>query len=151
MALFNRTKSCSVELLNETLLEVKGLFIDSFHEINLTLHVSISNLEIVWAKAEMVRTPHPACMEAAVEGEKLIGIKIGPGSRKAIQEAVGHSHGCTHIADLALDTAKAAIQANFKLQRSDMTREQRHEMFVEKLAGTCHFWTIAAEKLENNS
>ncbi len=152
MVLFNRVKTCSVIELNSVLLEVRGVFIDSFHEINLTIHVDHQRMEIVWARAYMLKTPHADCVEAESEGSKLVGIKIGSGVRKAILDAVGHAHGCTHLADLALDAVKAVIQANFKLQyKKQMPPEQLLAKYIDELAGTCHHWTILGERVKSCS
>lgn len=44
MALFNLVKSCSVEDINDGLYEAKVTFIDTLHEINLTIQVKKDNL-----------------------------------------------------------------------------------------------------------
>ncbi|MDA8442202.1 MAG: DUF2889 domain-containing protein [Peptococcaceae bacterium] len=148
MMLFNRVKSCSVEEIAPDKLEVKGLFIDSFHEICLRLEVNATDMVIVKAESEMIRVPQTYCREVAAVGANLEGIKIGPGATKAIQHAVGDAHGCTHVADLALDAIKAVIQANFKLQRRDMTQEERIALNYNKLVNTCHHWTKLGEELQ---
>ena len=145
MVLFNRMKSCTVSELENGLLDAKGVFIDSFHEINLNFHVNPSDMQIVWAKCDMVRIPHADCGEAENQAGRLVGIKVGPGARKAIQEAVGHSLGCTHLADLALEAVKAVVQAGFKMARRKLTREQLNANYTKQLEGTCYHWTVNAE------
>ena len=145
MVLFNRMKSCTVSELENGFMEVKGVFIDSFHEINLNFHVDPSDMLIVWAKSYMVRIPHADCAEAENQASRLVGIKVGPGARKAIQEAVGHSLGCTHLADLALEAVKAVVQASFKMARRTMTRDERNANYTKQLEGTCYHWTVHAE------
>lgn len=146
MALFNRVKSSSVQEIENGLLEARGTFIDSVHEINLTLHVAKHNLEIVMAQADMVRGPNALCIEAQKEAGNLAGIKISAGSRKAVQQAVGHARGCTHLTDLAMDLVKAVVTANFTLGEQGLSREALDERYINLLGGTCNRWTIMAEQ-----
>lgn len=148
MAIFNRVKTCTVEQPADGIFEVKSTFIDSFHEINLTIQVDYKLMEIISASACMVRVPHPDCRVAESQAGNLAGIKIAHGARKAILGAVGHAHGCTHIADLALDAVKAAIQANFKIQARELSQEERTAKLYEQLAGTCHYWTNVEEQVK---
>ncbi|MDA8212795.1 MAG: DUF2889 domain-containing protein [Clostridia bacterium] len=149
MALFNRVKSCSVDELDQSLLEAKGIFIDTFHEINMTLHVNKDNLEIVWAKADMIRLPQAYCKEAQKQDRNLVGIKIGPGVSKAIQNAVGSDRGCTHLADLALDLVKSVIVTNTKLKLQGLSKEEIEEKLTDMFGGTCYHWTVLANRKQS--
>lgn len=144
MALFNRVKSCSVDEINNGLFKANGTFIDTYHEINLTLHVKKNDLEIVWAKAEMVRIPQTHCAEAQGQDRFLVGIRIGPGLRKAIQNAIGNDRGCTHLADLALDLVKAVIVANNKAGEPFLKKEELEDKYINLYGGTCNHWTVMA-------
>ena len=150
MIIFNRTKSCSVDESEDGMLVARGTFIDTVHEICLTLHVSKDTLEIVKAKADMVRIPHPHCADAQAEDKKLVGIKIGQGARKAVQNAVGHAHGCTHMADLALDMVKALVTTNYRIQQRGKSEEEITAQYVEELGGTCNQWTKRSEEYKKN-
>lgn len=146
MALFNRVKSCSVDEIDDDLFKASGTFIDTYHEINLTLHVKKNNLEIVWAKAEMVRRPQTNCGAAQGQDRFLVGIKIGPGLRKAIHNAIGDEHGCTHMADLALDLAKAVIVTDNKAREPFLSKEDLEDKYINLYGGTCAHWTLMAKK-----
>lgn len=146
MALFNRVKSCSVDEMDNELYQASGTFIDTYHEINLTLHVKRNNLEIVWAKAEMVRIPDADCAEAQKQDRLLVGLKIGPGLRKALQNTVGNEQGCTHLADLALDLVKAVIVANNKAGEPFLSEQEIVDKYSTLYGGTCNHWTIMAKQ-----
>ncbi len=141
MAVFNRVKSTTVLEQNKDTLLVQGLFIDSFHEINFELQVDRKAMCVLSARADMVRIPHPDCREALQQLAALEGIKIGHGARKAIASAVGNTAGCTHLADLALDAFKAVIQANFQLQKRELTADEQLAKLSEQLGGTCYYWS----------
>lgn len=147
--LFNRVKSCSVDEIDNDLFKATGAFIDTYHELNLTLHVKKDNLEIVWAKAEMVRVPQSTCTVAQGRDRLLIGIKIGPGLRRALANTIGNEHGCTHFADLALDLIKAVIVANNKATEEFLSEEEAVDKYIKLYGGTCHHWTVKA--MEKNS
>jgi hypothetical protein len=42
--------------------------------------------------------------------QKLVGLKMGPGWRKALNEAIGGVAGCTHLRELVFNAATAAFQ-----------------------------------------
>ncbi len=148
MTAFNRTKSCTVLELDEVLLEARGTFLDTVHEMNLTIRVEKETLTIVGAEAEMVRVPQPFCRDVQGREAKLMGIKIGAGTRRAVQEAVGDSHGCTHLAELALDVVRAVIQADYKLYGRVLSQEELISKYAPHLAGTCSQWTRLGEQIE---
>jgi hypothetical protein len=141
MALFNRVKSCSVEDIDDGQYEAKGTFIDTLHEINLTIQVKKDSMEIVKAKADLVRTPQKYCTEAQDRDRYLVGIKIGPGLGKAIVDAVGKEHGCVHLADLALDLMKAVLVANTKVVELSLNKEEIIDKYIGLFSGTCYHWT----------
>jgi hypothetical protein len=145
MAMFKRVKSYSVDALENGLLEAKGTFSDNVHKINLTLHVKLNTGEIVWAKAEMVKVPHSLCYEAQGQDANLIGLSAGPGLRKALQTTVGHSHGCTHIADLAVDIMNTITYTYFEFEKRGLTEEETERKFLPFLDGSCHRWTVTGE------
>ncbi|MFZ3170406.1 MAG: DUF2889 domain-containing protein [Carboxydocellales bacterium] len=141
MALFNRVKSCSVEDINDGLYEAKGTFIDTFHEIHLTIQVKKDNLEIVKAKADLVRIPHKYCKEAQDRDRYLVGLKIGSGLVKAIGDAVGKELGCVHLVDLTLDLTKAVMIANTKVVELSLNKEEMLDKYIGLFSGTCYHWT----------
>jgi len=59
---------------------------------------------------DMRSTPYAACQGAAPEFRSLIGRRIGPGWRSAVNEAVGGTRGCTHVRELLFPMATVAFQ-----------------------------------------
>lgn len=56
-------------------------------------------------------TPFPECQIPADEPmQKLVGLTMGPGWRKAIDGAIGGVAGCTHLRELVFNAATAAFQ-----------------------------------------
>ncbi len=68
---------------------------------------------------DMPSTPYPACQRAAPAFSGLIGRQIGPGWRKAVNECVGGTKGCTHTRELLLPMATVAYQTMAGWKDSD--------------------------------
>jgi hypothetical protein len=54
--------------------------------------------------------PYQPCFTVAPAYKGLIGAKIGGGWRKAVNEAVGGTKGCTHLKELLMPAATVAYQ-----------------------------------------
>jgi len=62
------------------------------------------------AETEMVTTPFNECREARDPVRGLVGLKIGSGWRKLINDAMGGDRGCTHLRELLYGMGTAAFQ-----------------------------------------
>jgi len=62
-------------------------------------------------EVDMPSTPYAACLGAAPEFRSLIGRRVGPGWRAAVNETVGGTRGCTHVRELLFPMATVAFQA----------------------------------------
>lgn len=57
------------------------------------------------------KVPFHECRQAGdAPMQKLVGLKMGPGWRKALNEAIGGVAGCTHLRELVFNAATAAFQ-----------------------------------------
>ena len=57
------------------------------------------------------KVPFQECHIAAADPmQKLVGLKMGPGWRKALNGAIGGVAGCTHLRELVFNAATAAFQ-----------------------------------------
>lgn len=69
------------------------------------------NLTIRAVQTGAVATPFNECLVAAdAPMQKLVGLTMGPGWRKAIEGAIGGVAGCTHLRELVFNAATAAFQ-----------------------------------------
>jgi hypothetical protein len=66
----------------------------------------VRDIEVV-----MPSTPYPTCADARAAFRGLIGVAIGAGWRKAVQQCVGGNRGCTHVRELLFPMATVAFQA----------------------------------------
>jgi len=147
MLVFNRYKSCHVEQIDEQTVKVVSSMCDSFHEITVTLTVSLPDGIIQEAKGEFVRQPDDMCRQTAVLLAKLQGVVLGKGIFKAASRVLGGSSGCTHLVDLVMEAAKALLQGKFVIRFRGLNDfEDAKEMLSKELAGTCLFYSHNAGK-----
>ncbi|AET70985.1 Protein of unknown function (DUF2889) [Desulfosporosinus orientis DSM 765] len=137
MYLFNRSISVNVHSQDLKILRVEGIFIDTHHELCLTLEVDIETYRIVSAQGELRRSPHSDCQETQERIQNLVGINLKKNVRKQILAAVGLKNGCTHITDLTLECVKGVMQATYQLMHKTMEAEQVDELVNQFLAGSC--------------
>jgi hypothetical protein len=94
------------------LLQFRGTVpaLEPIHEmaVRVTVDESLTIRDIV---TSMPYTPFPVCGLAADPMRAMIGVTIGRGWRKTIEQTLGGVKGCTHLRDLLLNLATAAIQA----------------------------------------
>ncbi len=60
--------------------------------------------------SSMDATPFGECQQARPPLERLVGARLGPGWRKAIERAMGGVQGCTHLRELLANMATGAYQ-----------------------------------------
>jgi hypothetical protein len=76
--------------------------------VRLTLDDSLT---IRAVQTAAIDTPFDECqLPAAAPMQKLVGLTMGPGWRKAIEGAIGGVGGCTHLRELVFNAATAAFQ-----------------------------------------
>lgn len=137
MYLFNRTISTQTRTDDGKLIFVEGLFLDTYHEINLSLTIDRKQRKIIQAEGELRRTPFSDCSAAQAKIKALEGIEFGTQLRKKLQLAVGGEQGCTHILELALECVRAAFQSEYRLMRDELSEEERDRRVLNLLEGSC--------------
>ena len=87
-------------------------------------------LKVIDAVAAMPNTTFDECGPAADPVRGLIGATVGPGWRKAIDEAMGGTRGCTHVRELLAAMATVAYQTipNYRIY-------QRRQRGFQRVAG----------------
>ena len=82
------------------------------------MHVHDMDLRLTLDRDMVVRdievstnhAPYDACFTVAPAYKGLIGAKIGAGWRRAVNESVGGTKGCTHLRELLMPAATVAFQ-----------------------------------------
>lgn len=83
---------------------------DPVHDMSVRLTLDRS-MTVRGVEVDMPATPYAACQGAAPSYKSLIGRQIGPGWRRAVNDCVGGTRGCTHVRELLFPMATVAYQA----------------------------------------
>lgn len=137
MYLFNRSISVNVRTIDLKTVSVDGIFLDTHHELCMTLEVDAKSQTITAATGEFCRFPHTDCVKTQELIKKLIGINLNKNVRKQVQAAVGHKDGCTHITELTLECVKGFLQATYKLMNLAMPADEVDKLIEQYLEGSC--------------
>jgi hypothetical protein len=68
------------------------------------------DLTIIAAEAVTLHGPYNICPKGAENITGLVGLQIGPGWKRKVQQAIGGPKGCTHITELMGPMATTAFQ-----------------------------------------
>ena len=103
------------------------------------------DMKIVDIAAAMEATPFGECSEAAPPVRGLVGVTLGRGWRRAIDEAMGGTRGCTHLRELLFGTATAAFQTmgshreQMRIERGEPVQPQAEPPYY---MGQCMSWAF---------
>lgn len=140
MYLFNRTKTCTVQLLGEEL-QVHVLFLDTVHEMTVEIAADLNDLTIKRIKLNMIRTPFKFCRTFEGKINDLVGLPIGPGISKAVSECIGGSEGCYHLADSFLDGIKALKLGRYAWINMNKDKNEKEKFYRKELGNTCYYYS----------
>jgi hypothetical protein len=74
---------------------------DVIHHMEVTLTVGWPDLVITAIEGTMRTVPHPGvCPDAVPPLQSLVGVAVGRGFTRAVNERIGRERGCTHVAAL---------------------------------------------------
>ena len=127
---------------------------EPMHEMLLRVTIDDSFvIQDIFAATE--HSPFEMCPAIAPNYKKLIGIKMGPGWRKAIRMKVGGTEGCTHLTELLFPMATVAMQTIWpsrskRKQESDAEEKQPHGKRPIVL-DTCHAWASDSPVVRENA
>lgn len=84
--------------------------------IRLTVDEAMTIREVA---TSMDSTPFGECQQGNDPMQKMVGAKLGPGWRQAIEAALGGVRGCTHLRELLFNMATAAYQTVFPWRETE--------------------------------
>ncbi|HZU78558.1 MAG TPA: DUF2889 domain-containing protein [Acidimicrobiales bacterium] len=118
--------------------------VEHLHDMSLEITVRPEDLVITAATAVMHRFPHAECPTVEPDMARLVGLRVGGGYTRAVQERFGGALGCTHLDQLARTMGPVVIQA----VTSRRARRRDWESLATEVAdqprpfplNTCHIW-----------
>lgn len=75
---------------------------DVIHRMAVTLAVTWPELAIAAIEGTMATAPYGVCPEALPSLQSLVGVRVGRGFTRAVNERIGRARGCTHVTALIL-------------------------------------------------
>ncbi|MCP5380886.1 MAG: DUF2889 domain-containing protein [Kordiimonadaceae bacterium] len=91
-------------------------------------------------------SPFEMCPAITDAYKQLIGIRIGPGWRRAINEKVKGRNGCTHITELLQPLATVSFQTLMGNIQKNAARKNDHDKNVKPVVlNSCHAWAEDSE------
>lgn len=117
----------------------------ALHNMQLRLTLDASR-HVVGVVSTMPATPYASCPGVNPNFQRLMGLSVGRGFRKAVRERLGGVEGCTHMLALLDAMAAASMQAyasnGYAPRRPDEAKPPRVWQ-LEALVDTC--WSYQAD------
>jgi hypothetical protein len=157
-----RSIVCRSFLREDGLIDIDARFIDTrpFDYVNdfrgqVTAGSALHNMQmrltfdasrtIVAVVSAMPATPYTTCPGVNPNFQRLVGLSVDRGFRKAVRERLGGVEGCTHVLALLDAVAAASMQAQASARYARPPRERlAHKVWpVDALVNTC--WSYKAD------
>jgi len=114
----------------------------ALHDMTLQVAVRKEDLVIDRAEAVMRRYPHAECPSITGAFEGLVGLSVGRGYTRAVQERFGGANGCAHLEQLARTIGPVVIQGmtSIRAKARDWSRLESEPAERPRLfpRNTCH-------------
>lgn len=111
------------------------------HKMVVTMIVKGSQLEIKDIRAEIKNAPRELCNDSLKNIKKIIGLKIEKGFISTIKKIFGGINGCTHVTNLIISMAPAAIQGYWAMKATKPIPKEFAENNMKKfLKNSCFVW-----------
>ena len=128
---------------------------EPLHEMLLRVTID-DNFEIQDIVAVTDNSPFEMCPSITPSYKSLIGIRMGPGWRKAIRMKVGGVQGCTHLTELLFPMATVAMQTIWPIKSQRRREAQTMEETPKSkkrpvVLDTCHAWSTDSPVVKENA
>ena len=112
------------------------------HHMAIRLMVNCSNLLIEDIDVDLISVPREVCRETIDCLASIKGLTITKGFTAKVKKLAGGKKGCTHLVELILAMAPAAIQgfAAYQSRKPVVFDSNREKMILDFLLNTCRAW-----------
>ncbi len=143
--MYRRTIDIEVEMIHKVGYRSRTVFQDHNHHLELTMLFQVGTGIVLEVEAKLIRAPFPECQLGIEAVKNLIGFPaVSFKSSKEIFNLTAGPTGCTHLAEMVVESVKARLQAA-DYQRPDWIdpdlTEKRHQMWENNWANTCIHYT----------
>ncbi len=114
----------------------------AIHHMTIRLLVNCSTLLIEDIDVDLISVPRAVCRETIDCLLPIKGLTITKGFTAKVKKIAGGKKGCTHLVELILAMAPAAIQgfAAYQSRKPFLPDHDRANMMLNFLVDTCHAW-----------
>jgi hypothetical protein len=112
-----------------------GTLRDRFHDIEAVIVVEPQALQITESRVEFRKAPSCYCERAEERMKLLIGVNIGKGLTRCLNEVFGGEQGCGNLRTMLAGLLPLAI--NVKAATGFADEQKLLASIAEKLSGTC--------------
>ncbi len=126
---------------------------EPLHEMLLRVTID-ETFEIKDIVAVTDHSPFEVCPNITPVYKNLVGIRMGPGWRKAIRTKVGGVQGCTHLTELLFPMATVAMQTIWPILSQRKRGKPVEEQSPKKrpiVLNTCHAWSTDSPVVKDNA
>ena len=117
---------------------------EALHEMWVRLTID-GNFKIIDVEATTDNSPFEMCPNITEAYKDLIGINIGAGWRRTVNEKVKGKKGCTHISELMGPLATVSFQTMMGNIQKKNNREDKKKHFKPMVLNSCHAWADDSE------
>ncbi|MFI5820425.1 DUF2889 domain-containing protein [Streptomyces rishiriensis] len=113
------------------------------HRMALTVRVRLDDMVISAARADMRTFPHAECPRITPAFDGLVGLSVGAGYNRTIQERFRGVSGCTHLYELTRALGPAVVQAAISagaLRRAADGEPVHNPRATAGVLNSCHVW-----------
>ena len=125
------------------------------HNMAVRMLVSVPHMKIEDIEAEMIDVPGEECHDTTDFVKSVIGLTLTQGYSIKVRSLLGGINGCTHMVNLLINMAPAAIQGiwSFKAQKkvdidSGQNEKKRVFMMEDFLKNTCYAWREKGKRFQ---
>lgn len=108
--------------------------------MTLDVHMTIRAIAV-----DMPATPFAECAAGSQPMQAMLGVRLGPGWRQAIEQRVGGASGCTHLRELLFNMATVAYQTVHPWQERERRRAGAQRAQLDRPPyhlGRCVAWSF---------
>lgn len=112
------------------------------HGINVRIAIN-RDLEVLNIAVDLEHMPFTFCQGSAANVSKLSGKRLDKGWRRSVREALGSTHGCTHLAELLCLAPTVAFQTQaigLATAGQATGMNDAHQTEPPFFIGGCHSW-----------
>lgn len=114
------------------------------HDMDLRVEVTVDDLTITEASAEMRTFPHVECPGITAAFAGLAGLSVTRGYTREVQRRFGGPRGCTHLEQLARSLGPVVVQAITSRRARAVSRGESEDLLSGAgspwARDSCHVW-----------